>query len=65
MNNCLHFRRLRLTFVSKSSIFIYTNNFINSVIMSSFTSREIIYYFVCNSSLFVIEVSIYGSHNEF
>nr|DAN23428.1 MAG TPA_asm: hypothetical protein [Bacteriophage sp.]DAT27257.1 MAG TPA: hypothetical protein [Caudoviricetes sp.] len=30
--------------------------------MCSFTSREIIYYFVCNSGLFVIEISIYGSH---
>nr|DAV76942.1 MAG TPA: hypothetical protein [Caudoviricetes sp.] len=30
--------------------------------MSCFSAWKIIYYFVCNSSLFVIEVSIYCSH---
>nr|DAM05255.1 MAG TPA: hypothetical protein [Caudoviricetes sp.] len=31
--------------------------------MRCFSTWKVIYYFVCNSSLFIIEIPIYGSHN--
>nr|DAH97303.1 MAG TPA: hypothetical protein [Bacteriophage sp.] len=30
--------------------------------MCSLTSRKIVYYFVCNSSLFIVKIPIYSSH---
>lgn len=56
VNNGLHFRCSRLALVSKVCILIYTNNFINSVIMSSFTQIFTISYVIlsiCHRNIYL------------
>nr|DAO24275.1 MAG TPA: hypothetical protein [Caudoviricetes sp.] len=62
MNNGLHFRCLRFAFVSKVCILVYTDNLASSIIMRSLSSRKIIYYFICNSGLFIVKIPIYSRH---